>query len=327
MPEQYKKGERLRVAVEGVVAPTPQGEDPTPGELTITVDTPDGPYDVTVPLGCVTVERLIPADGEPRPTEVWRDCSGTDRWAYLDPRSGEMCLIGPDGIRNQWSHFNIVYGPLTRVHPPVSAALAAPAEQAETAPEEPTLVLGDHYRDSDGGIWQVVAGAVNGELRLTLDDDDDLMTWAEVNRGYGPLVRVETPDALRLVLGDRWEDRDGDEWQVIEEGGQLRLMLDDDDGLSTWAEVNRSYGPLALVQRAGYRPTTDTVPGERLTIGMVVSCPKWAGGAPVRLTAPEDIVSGEMKRGWELLGDGEAGADAVLPHTSFTVWEPVGGAR
>lgn len=271
----YKKGERVHFLAEGTVSyvrHTPC-EAPYPGALTIAVSLEGGgTYDVTVPLGAVTIERLDPAGGEPQPGQLWADATGEERYACGDSRSGEIHLTGPDGTRRHWRsvHRDPQLGPITRVYPPAPAADTTSGQAEETSPGQ--------------------------------------------------------ADEPRLMLGDVWEDGDDEGWRVAAMGEELRLALGHPGYPGypcTWGEVDGEHGPLTLVQRAGYRPTGGTVPAGRLTIGMVVSCPDWVGGAPVRLTAPAD----GTERAYELFGDGETGVGTAAPAALFTVWEPVGGAR
>lgn len=263
----YKKGERVRFLAEGTVAYVRHApcEAPHPGALTIAVPIEGGgTYDVTVPLGAATIERLTPAGGEPQPGEIWRDAAGVDRYACGAPRRDEIHLTSPDGTTRHWRsvHRDPQLGPITRVYP--------------------------------------------------LPDAD------------GPQPEADEPRAPRLMLDDLWGDRDGAGWKVVGDRSRLGLACVGGDGLVlTRAEVTRNWGPLTLIERAGYHPTGGTVPGERLNSGMVVSNPDWMGGAPVRLTAPAD----GTERAYELLGDGETGVGTAGPGALFTVWEPAGGAR
>ncbi|MEV7011584.1 hypothetical protein [Streptosporangium sp. NPDC051022] len=176
MPEQYKVGERVRVIVEGAVAHVTDGEELYPGELTIALENPAGLYDVTVPLDAVTVERLVPAEGEPQPGDIWKDSLGVERFAYLDSPNGEILLQDADGVVNLWRHFHIEYGPLTKVYRPKPA-------------EEPTLRVGDRWLDDEGDVWKVVHHG--GQVLLHMTGTSTNETWSFVSAQYGPLTRVE----------------------------------------------------------------------------------------------------------------------------------------
>lgn len=268
---RYRTGERVRFLAEGAVAYVRHApcEAPHPGALTIAVPLEGGgTYDVTVPLGAVTIERLAPAWGEPQPEEVWQDATGVKLWAYRSTALGKVVLRDGDGVMFSWQglHTDAQRGPITRVYP-LPAVADAPQPEADER-REPRLMLGDVWEDGDDEVWRVAA--MGDELRLALG-----------HPGYPGYP-------------------------------------------CTWGEINRDYGPLRLVRRAGYRPTGGTVPAERLTIGMVVSHPDWVGGAPVLLTAPRRR---DDERAYELLGDGEAGAGVAGVGALFTLWASVGGAR
>ncbi|MEU8035675.1 hypothetical protein [Streptosporangium sp. NPDC049078] len=128
MPEQYKINERVRVLIEGAIVYERDGNDAL-AELTIALETSTGDlYDVTVPLDQVTIERLVPADGKPKPGEIWRDRHGTDRFATKDSQYAEIVLQDAAGAVRRWQYVNQHYGPLTRVYP-------APAPLAVEQPE------------------------------------------------------------------------------------------------------------------------------------------------------------------------------------------------
>lgn len=67
-----------------------------------------------------TVDRVVPAEGKPRPGQTWADRSGVEWFAVLDsPMSrSEVRLVAPDGRREEWLKLHADYrelGPLTLV--------------------------------------------------------------------------------------------------------------------------------------------------------------------------------------------------------------------
>ncbi|MGS2641716.1 hypothetical protein [Streptosporangium sp. G12] len=194
MPEQYKRGERIRITVDGVIEYDREPDD-QPGrtaELTIAVSTGAGLYDVTVPLDyVVAAERLVPAQGEPQPGEIWRDRDGVERFASKD-RSGQVVLRGAAGTERVWQNVNATHGPLTRVYP----ASPAPEPERPPVPEQnpaaPELRVGDVWKDRDGDVWDVFDASGKGGLRHgTLE-----YSWDGLARDYGPLtllIRGEAP--------------------------------------------------------------------------------------------------------------------------------------
>ncbi len=173
MPEQYKIDERVRVIVEGLVARITEGEELYPGELTIALPNPAGLYDVTVPLDSVTVERLVPAGGEPKPGEIWRDKIGRDWFAYFG-RYEQVQLMSPVGNGEPWKHVNQEHGPLERVYP-------------EAVPE---LVVGDVWRDQDGDEWHAVDSDGTLGLRMYGMTRPNPRTREWVTDRHGPLTLI-----------------------------------------------------------------------------------------------------------------------------------------
>lgn len=226
---RYRTGERVRFLAEGTVAYVRHApcEAPHPGALTIAVPLEGGgTYDVTVPLGAVTIERLAPAWGEPQPEEVWQDATGVKLWAYRSTALGKVVLRDGDGTMFSWQglHADAQRGPITRVYPPAPAADTTSGQAEETSPEqadEPRLMLDDVWEDRVGDIWRVVADATAvGGLRLMLVRNGGLITWTDVVSSSGPLVLLERAGYRRtetvvsagrlrpgmVVSCEEWED-------------------------------------------------------------------------------------------------------------------------
>jgi hypothetical protein len=108
MTASYQTGEIIQVALQGSIYRHAVGDDLTVAELTITVETEHGLFDVTVPLPAptstserkpVTVRRLAPADGPPQPGDVWQDADG-GRWfavRHTDRYDNVEVLLTRDG--------------------------------------------------------------------------------------------------------------------------------------------------------------------------------------------------------------------------------------
>lgn len=151
--------------------------------------------------------------------------------------------------------------------------------------------------------------------------------------GQAETAPEKTP-APRLMLGDVWRaaergywpDGKREDWQAVEEDGQLGLTLGG-VGFLPWGEVNHDCGPLTLIERAGYRRTADTAPVWQLKSGQVVSHPDWCDGAPVRFfEARGDVRDLEITcrpLGWISKITFPAARDAEA-----TLWDEIaGGAR
>ena len=128
--------------------------------------------------------------------------------------------------------------------------------------------------------------------------------------------QAEQPAAPRVMVNDRWKDGDGEIWWGATNAfGEPGLTLG--DHLCTWGEVDGAYGPLTLIERAGYRRTTDTVTAGQLRPGMVVSHPDWWGDTPVEL-----LTGTSAEFTYRMLGEDEDGPDTVIaaPCATLTVW-------
>lgn len=142
--------------------------------------------------------------------------------------------------------------------------------------------------------------------------------------------QAEQPAAPRVMVNDVWRAHDDerthddgrvtdDDWRATDIYGGLLLMLGDYP--ATWAEANRDHGPLRLVRRAGYRRTETVVSAGRLRPGMVVSCPDWCDGAPVRLLTVQALnADGETEVTYEPLGDDAVGTGTAAPDVRTTLW-------
>lgn len=130
----------------------------------------------------------------------------------------------------------------------------------------------------------------------------------------------EQPREPRLMLGDVWSDGDGNKWTVIEEDGFLRLMFGGTP--RSWDGANDDLGWLTLVQRAGYRRTTDTVTAGQLRRGTVVSCEEWEDDAPVTITGWCVIAADACRLEFEYrpLGGDRTTVVAVDPDMQVTLW-------
>lgn len=114
----FRDGEKVRLVVEvdvrhasnGVLHGT-YGDQPDPNQRLLSV--------VYGEPG-VTVHRVTPADGEPKPGQVWADRHGSEWFAVDGRRTGyghEAVLVGQDGRQHRWQdlHTDDTYGPLALV--------------------------------------------------------------------------------------------------------------------------------------------------------------------------------------------------------------------
>lgn len=60
----------------------------------------------------VTVERQVPADGQPKPGDVWRDRYGHSWWCT------GTSMLDSYGAGHDWEHVNRTNGPLTLAYRP-----------------------------------------------------------------------------------------------------------------------------------------------------------------------------------------------------------------
>lgn len=192
-----------------------------------------------------------------------------------------------------------------------------------------------------GQLWADATGEEryayqrNGAVSL-LDERGVGVPWQSVHRDpqLGPITRVyplpavaapqpeaDEPRAPRPMLDDVWGDDSDDEWTVIRQDG--RLLLTWDGETRTWESADSQYGPLTLIERAGYRRTTDTAPIDAVARTLVVSCEAWEDGAPVTITgSPRLIVDDACRLEVEyrpLGGDGTT-VVAVDPDMQVTLW-------
>lgn len=152
----------------------------------------------------------------------------------------------------------------------------------------------------------------------------DLPAPAPDAGGQAETAPEKTPTP-RLMRGDIWRTSD-DDWEVVEEGGQLGLTLGG-VGFHTHAEVDADCGPLALVERAGCRRTETTVPVWQLKLGQVVSHPDWHDGAPVRFFEALDDVR-DLKITCRPLGWISKITVPAARDAEATLWTEIdGGAR
>jgi hypothetical protein len=113
----YQPGECLLVSFEAVVVERP--DDPHGGYRLKLVDGAhlDLPLADPAPL---SVRRLVPADGEPQPGQIWADRHGGEWFVTLDHRSAEAyCFLrAPDGRARDWSDLHSgPDGPISLVRP------------------------------------------------------------------------------------------------------------------------------------------------------------------------------------------------------------------
>lgn len=193
-------------------------------------------------------------------------------------------------------------------------------------------------------VWRTATGVelwayrstVLGEVVLR-DGDGVMFSWQGLHTDprLGPITRVyplpvpvdapqpwpeaDEPREPRLMLGDVWSDDSDDEWTVLGQDG--RLLLTWDGETRTWESADSQYGPLTLIERAGYRRTTDTATAGQLRSGQVVSCPDWCDGAPVRLLTVQALnADGETEVTYEPLGDDAVGTGTAAPDVRTTLW-------
>ena len=77
----------------------------------------------------VSVERRVPADGEPQPGDIWRDTTGERYFAYGDSNGGVAFCSAIKGYTRSWTHLHAgLCGPITleyRPEPPAELVAAA----------------------------------------------------------------------------------------------------------------------------------------------------------------------------------------------------------
>lgn len=74
----------------------------------------------------VTVKRITPAEGEPKPGDVWRDGEGCEWFAHSLSRSDYVTMRDSTGNDFTPARVNEVWGPLTLVYRPESTPKAGP---------------------------------------------------------------------------------------------------------------------------------------------------------------------------------------------------------
>ena len=140
----YQPGERVRVTFEGSIREV-RAEDPAWNDAEVLLQPGDdlvAPY-IVVPLKWpgITINRLRPADGAPRPGQIWANRWGTELFAAdSSRRTGrpEVHLHAPDGTSAYWAEVHACKdGPITLVR-----------DVAEPAPE---LLLDPDCRDGKCG--------------------------------------------------------------------------------------------------------------------------------------------------------------------------------
>ena len=134
----YQVGETVEITINGPITYTSIAEEHvTPAELTVTLRTPSGPYDVTVPLPAsilpgepVNIRRYVPAEGQPLPGDVWEDAAGR-RWFAVEDSQGRVMLTA-DGARQHYPpqvhEIHVLVKRLFRADPDHGLSLAAAAE-------------------------------------------------------------------------------------------------------------------------------------------------------------------------------------------------------
>lgn len=131
MSAEYRVGEVVDIEIKGarIMAPKPGIDDVL--TLGIAESRPGVWHTIEIPKdasNAVTITRVWPADGPPRPGDLWRDRSGRSwfgisyddddepepRVILVDPVADRACLLGGDYYRPE--HVSERYGPLTLVH-------------------------------------------------------------------------------------------------------------------------------------------------------------------------------------------------------------------
>ncbi|GHE31390.1 hypothetical protein GCM10017673_37650 [Streptosporangium violaceochromogenes] len=220
----------------------------------------------------------------------------------------------------------------------------------------PTVLPREIWEDRDRDPWFAVSVLgfdtprtmmVPGEFYDLKGIEDSMLSPEELDRRYGPIIRVypPAPDTTggqaetapkktptpRLMRGDVWRASD-DDWKVVEEEIEERTRLvlacvGDERLVLTRAEVDRNWGPLTLIERAGYRRTETTVPVWQLKLGQVVSHSDWADGAPVRFFEALDDVR-DLKITCRPLGWISKITFPAARDAEATLWDEIdGGAR
>ncbi len=136
-PASYQVDERVRVTIEGRIAEV-RPDNPARNGPEILLDPGDGSEGhLIVPLDWtgLTIDRLTPADGVPKPGQIWADADGNEMFATKgDPRAGgkEIYLTGRDGKPSHWLDVHAYKGgPITLVRD--IAPEPAPAEPEAAA--------------------------------------------------------------------------------------------------------------------------------------------------------------------------------------------------
>ncbi|MEV0968487.1 hypothetical protein [Microtetraspora glauca] len=96
----YRDGETVRVTVTGTIS---GGEVSLAGHTFLPLDDPNLP---------VTVERIDPADGTPKPGQIWADSDGSEYYVTRPhSRIGRPAIYLTDVIGNTWQWRDIHAGP------------------------------------------------------------------------------------------------------------------------------------------------------------------------------------------------------------------------
>lgn len=70
---------------------------------------------LTEPDACVTVTRACPADGRPKPGQIWTDHFGAEWFACGSAEGSGPTMVSADGTSWSWQHLNATNGPIQRL--------------------------------------------------------------------------------------------------------------------------------------------------------------------------------------------------------------------
>lgn len=189
-PPVYRHGETVNVTIPSAKVVSIYG-----GRIVVSTD--DGTqYEVPT---TVAISRVTPADGEPKPGELWSDASGAE-W-YVTGRSGSKgwVMARADGWEDSWPKVNESYGPLTRTHRPTQAdtALDYGIDLGPTPADLPPFVLVEVVEQSPG-------------RSVTLLQIEDNRTWVAYGvGGHAPSWLADVPEGKAVLVRPAYDSPTG----------------------------------------------------------------------------------------------------------------------
>lgn len=203
----YLIGETVSVTVTGKVTRVIEGNDVNTAEgdwpeVYVEAESEEGGITLAIPLGwnAVSISRVMPAAGMPKPGELWTNRHGVHLFVTKD-RYGNAQFVTPTNGPYPIADMNDSYGPLTPIY-----QLPEPEQEADwtwdeednprtaTDPSGQAWDLTARYQDGEGHTWHWAGGfgrdGDDGPMRPLMCRDDHSRCDVQITHIPGPLTPV-----------------------------------------------------------------------------------------------------------------------------------------